>query len=105
MTKAEVFGCKSGEKMFVCQNCDARTGCHKGTDKALGCLADEELRKLRQAIHARIDGAWDDPRSRQALYKELGKRYGAPFHVGFMNNEKARWVLYDLNKNPLPLKK
>lgn len=47
------------ERIFwVCVPCDARVGCHPGTERPLGGLANAELRKARNAAHAAFDPLW-----------------------------------------------
>lgn len=45
---------------WVClrPTCDAWTGCHPGTEKPLGRLANAELRQARQAAHRVFDPLW-----------------------------------------------
>ena len=52
---AEVYGVAAArrlgierEKFYQCQNCNARVGCHKGTTRPLGNLANETLRLKRK---------------------------------------------------------
>ena len=52
---AEVYGAAAArrlgierEKFYQCQNCNARVGCHKGTTRPLGNLANETLRLKRK---------------------------------------------------------
>ena len=40
-----------GEKIYQCQNCNARVGCHKGTARPLGNVANETLRMKRMETH------------------------------------------------------
>ena len=46
------------EKFYQCQNCNARVGCHKGTDRPMGNLANEALRMKRKETHQVFDGFW-----------------------------------------------
>lgn len=46
------------EKVYQCQNCNARVGCHKGTDRPLGNLANEVLRMKRMETHHVFDSFW-----------------------------------------------
>jgi zinc-finger-containing domain len=102
MTQLEFYGKDYGNgKLHVCQNCYARVGCHKGTDMPMGPLSNEELRQLRMEIHKIIDFYWETKEERKKVYSELGKRYGTPFHIGFLKNERARFILYDLKLNPI----
>lgn len=43
---------------YICVACDAYVGCHKGTRKALGTLANDELRILRMKVHIAFDPLW-----------------------------------------------
>jgi len=43
---------------YICDACDAYVGCHKGTKKALGTLANYELRVLRMKVHHKFDPLW-----------------------------------------------
>lgn len=42
------------EKFYQCQNCNARVGCHKGSTRPLGNLANEALRMKRMAKKLRL---------------------------------------------------
>lgn len=46
------------EKFYQCQNCNARVGCHKGTTRPLGNLANETLRMKRKETHQIFDSFW-----------------------------------------------
>ena len=46
------------EKFYQCQNCNARVGCHKGTTRPLGNLANEVLRLKRMETHQVYDAFW-----------------------------------------------
>lgn len=41
-----------------CVPCDSYVGCHPGTTKPLGRLANEPLRKARMRLHAMLDPLW-----------------------------------------------
>ena len=85
-----------GGKLYVCQNCEARVGCHKGTDMPMGPLSDEECRQLRMEIHKIIDSKWSTKEQRQKVYEELAIKYGKPFHIGWLDKNRARFIYYDL---------
>ena len=62
---AEVYGAAAArrlgierEKFYQCQNCNARVGCHKGTTRPLGNLANETLRLKRKETHQIFDSFW-----------------------------------------------
>ena len=49
-----------GEKLYQCQNCNARVGCHRGTIRPLGDLANEVLRLKRIETHQVFDTYWTE---------------------------------------------
>ena len=64
---AEVYGAAAArrlgivrEKFYQCQNCNARVGCHKGTTRPLGNLANETLRLKRKETHQVFDSFWKE---------------------------------------------
>ena len=47
------------EKVFyLCEPCGAYVGCHPGTEKPLGRIADAELRWWKSKAHAAFDPIW-----------------------------------------------
>ena len=48
------------EKFYQCQNCNARVGCHKGSARPLGNLANEALRMKRMETHQVFDSFWKE---------------------------------------------
>ena len=46
------------KQFYRCQPCNAWVGCHDGTDKPLGRLADAELRMAKRQCHALFDPLW-----------------------------------------------
>lgn len=52
--------------IWLCQ-CGARVGCHPGGTRSLGRPANEELRKARMAVHAKLES-----RARQTLRRRQG---------------------------------
>lgn len=48
------------EKFYQCQNCNARVGCHKGSTRPLGNLANEALRMKRMETHQIFDSFWKE---------------------------------------------
>lgn len=63
------------EKLFYsCLPCDAYVGCHRGTTRPLGRLANTELRIARMTAHAAFDPIWKSRQlSRTAAYRRLAK--------------------------------
>ena len=63
------------ERFYQCQNCNARVGCHKGTVRPLGNLANEVLRMKRMETHQVFDGFWKERgMSRTQGYKWMAKK-------------------------------
>lgn len=61
---------------WICENypvCDAYVGVHKGTDKPLGRLADDALRKAKREAHKYFDNLWQ--RKLIKRRKERGPEY------------------------------
>lgn len=60
------------EKIYLCQNCNARVGCHKGTTRPLGNPANEVLRLKRMETHQVFDSYWKEKgMSRAQAYRWL----------------------------------
>ena len=51
----EVYGNKSYGMIYICRPCSAYVGVHKGTDNALGRLANADLRKAKMEAHHWFD--------------------------------------------------
>jgi hypothetical protein len=51
----EVYGNKSYGMVYLCRGCSAYVGVHKGTNKALGRLANAELREAKMEAHHWFD--------------------------------------------------
>lgn len=83
--------------IYECKPCDARVGCHKGTDKPLGRLADAELRKAKSAAHAAFDPIWKlNVRTRNGAYQWLAKKLGIrpkDCHIGMFDVETCHRVI------------
>jgi len=84
-------------KSYMCYYCaehDTYVGCHNNTRAPLGTMADEELRKLRMAVHAKIDPLWRSGQHRRGdVYRHLSKLLGYQFHTGESTKESCREVL------------
>lgn len=53
-----VYHGRSFGMIYLCPNCGAYVGVHKGSDKPLGRLANSELRNWKKAAHAAFDPLW-----------------------------------------------
>lgn len=93
---AERLG-KQGEKIFQCQNCGARVGCHKGTGRPLGNVANEILRLKRIEAHQVFDSLWKSRNmDRTAAYRWLAKELGLPMrtaHIGGLEMDQCQRVI------------
>ncbi len=71
---------------WYCGRCDACVGCHKGTDKPLGTLANKELRAARLKTHEAFDPVWKaQGLARYEAYLWLSVELGLPLercHIG-----------------------
>jgi len=99
-------------KFWTCQPCAAYVGCHRGTQKPLGRLANAELRQAKQDAHAAFDQLWrfhtfgQQPESYQAMtrteaYKWLAKELGIEFdkcHIGMFDVETCQKVVEAVNR-------
>lgn len=93
----EIYGRSFGTKCFVCKPCDAWVGCHKGTERALGRVADKGLRALKQQAHEAFDPIWKNGHlTRQKAYKLLSAAFGIPTeqtHIGMFDADMCRQVI------------
>lgn len=76
----------------------AYVGCHKGTDKPLGRVADAELRQAKSEAHAAFDPLWkrsDGLGTRSSAYVWLAEQLGLPkheTHIGMFDVDTCRKV-------------
>lgn len=91
-----VYG-RSYGKIYLCKECDAYVGVHKGTDKPLGRLADKELRYWKMAAHDAFDPIWQTKKMRRnQAYKWLAGRMGLSpqeTHIGMFDVEQCKKVI------------
>ena len=98
ITGAEVYPHRPdlhGKKFWACRRCDARVGCHPGTEKPLGDLANAETRLMRLRAHDAFDRLWRSGRvDRSTAYRWLSAHMGVrSAHIGRMNVEQCRKVI------------
>ena len=71
---------------WLCTPCDAYVGCHKGSTRPLGRLANATLRHARSRAHAAFDVLWKTKKMRRSeAYLWLANQLGLPFertHIG-----------------------
>ena len=82
---------------YICDACDAYVGCHKGTRKALGTLANSELRTLRITVHQKFDYIWaNGAMSRKKAYMALSTKLNIPLakcHIADFDINRCKKVL------------
>lgn len=87
----------SSKKFYYCATDRAWVGCHEGTEKPFGTLANAELRMARMAAHAALDPIWQSGKVRRvAAYQWLALKLGINVHdchVGQFDLETCRRVI------------
>lgn len=91
-----VYGVSRG-MIYLCVPCDAYVGVHKGSSRALGRLADKELRRWKVNAHKVFDRIWKSRKmSRMSAYKWLSEKMGIPpelTHIGMMDVDQCMAVV------------
>lgn len=86
-----------GEFIYQCQNCNARVGCHKGTKRPLGNVANETLRLKRMEAHQVFDAFWKTKgMSRSQGYRWLAgqmKLAEKHTHIGSFEMDQCQMVI------------
>jgi hypothetical protein len=84
---------------WQCKPCEAYVGCHRGTMRPLGRLANAQLRVAKMRAHAAFDPIWKNRHmTRTAAYEWLSKVMGLPFaetHIGMFDIEQCRKVIHE----------
>lgn len=87
----------SGQHIYQCQNCNARVGCHKGTTRPLGNVANEVLRLKRMETHRVFDAHWKcRGLSRTEAYRWLAKELHlteGQAHIGGFEMDQCQKVI------------
>lgn len=101
-SSAEVYGGRDYGPIYLCRPCDAYVGCHPGTTKPLGRLANAELRQWKQRAHAAFDPLWKRG-SKQQRFKRRRDAYawlannmglsGDACHIGMFNVTQCKQVV------------
>ncbi len=85
------------ESLYQCQNCNARVGCHKGTTKPLGNVANEALRLKRIETHHIFDAFWTSRHMTRAnAYRWLSQQMRLPAketHIGGFEMDQCQMVI------------
>ena len=94
---------QTNEMLYQCQNCNARVGCHKGTTRPLGDVANETLRLKRMETHRVFDKMWRQRRwSRTQAYKWLAKEMelsAKEAHIGGFEMDECQFVIELCQRN------
>lgn len=98
---ALVYG-KSYGMIYLCHPCNAWVGVHKGTDKALGRLANSILREWKKAAHSSFDRLWRSGNmTRPNAYKWLSEQTGLTpenCHIGMLDVAECKMVVEVCNR-------
>lgn len=82
-----------GKRFWLCAPCDAYVGCHVGTWKPFGRLANAELRKAKVAAHAAFDPLWKEKlMGRNEAYRWLAGQLDVTVrrcHIGLFNLDQC----------------
>lgn len=67
---------------WKCNECKNYVGCHKHTNKPLGCIPTYELRTARKHIHLILDPLWKSKRfKRKVIYSMISRQIGIKYHT------------------------
>lgn len=85
------------KQFYACLPCGAWVGCHPGTTKPLGRVANAELRQLKMKAHAAFDPLWKNGAgNRGKRYGWLAQRLGIEkhrCHIGYFSEDECRRVI------------
>lgn len=84
--------------IYLCRDCNAYVGVHKGTDRALGRLAQKPLRKLKHDAHEFFDKIWQlEYMNRYEAYAWLSNMLDLPSeytHIGMFSEVTCQRTIY-----------
>lgn len=83
--------------IYLCKSCDAYVGVHHGQEKALGRLANRELRQAKKDAHYFFDMIWKGKTmNRTMAYKWLSNQLNLPSeytHIGMFDLDYCSKVI------------
>jgi len=92
-----VYSGKSFGKIYACLPCNAWVGLHKGTLKALGRVANKELREAKKEAHLYFDKIWQGGlMKRKEAYTWLSLELEIPSeftHIGMFSVKTCQRVV------------
>ena len=78
---SELHGPKARGKIYLCTNCNASVGVHRGTINPMGTLANTVLKLKRREAHRVFDAIWKTQGlTRSDAYAWLAAQMGLPKH-------------------------
>lgn len=101
----EIYKNRSYGFAYLCRDCNAYVGCHKGTKIPLGLPANEETRNWRMKAHAMFDPLWKVDTTnnlitksdrRKLLYKQVSELMhleSYQTHIAMFNEEQCRILI------------
>lgn len=102
-SSAELYHGRDYGPVYACLPCQAWVGCHKGTVRPLGRLADAKLRRMKWDAHLAFDPIWKGfpagpgrGRARRAAYAALAKAMDLDddhCHIGMFDVEQCTRVI------------
>lgn len=102
-TSLQFYGKNYGTNVYHCDDCDARVGTHGKGKRALGTLANKELRDLRMTCHRLIDPYWRTKKmSRRRVYERLAafmEISAQEAHIAMFNEDQCRKVIAKFERN------
>ena len=104
MSSKEFYGKDYKSNLYVCKPCDAYVGTHGESKKALGSLANKELRAKRMEVHRLFDPLWKGrwkKMSRSEAYTWLRDQMGLSYeegHIGMFNIDQCNEIIGKLKK-------
>jgi hypothetical protein len=99
---AEVYyGSDRYGMIYLCRPCQAWVGVHKGTDRALGRLANAELRAAKHKVHELMNELhyhtnWLRHKFNSKIYPYLSRSLNLPIeetHIGMFNVEQCKQAI------------
>ncbi len=99
-----IYGRSYGHNAYLCRNCGAYVGSHKGTDEPLGRLANASLRRWKMAAHAAFDPLWQTGvfrGRRKAAYAWLATQMDLPIeqtHIGMFDEQQCQKAIEIIRK-------
>lgn len=79
---------------WKCDGCGNSVGCHKPTDRPLGCIPDKPMKQARMHIHSLLDPLWKSGQAKRGhLYARLTDVLGREYHTGELRTlDEARTI-------------